>query len=744
MYRPLLLSVVFLLTLIYSCNAQTDFNGSFEKIDLKTNKPNGWSYGFSKAQELAYPAKLDSIVKKEGKYSVSLEKKEAGFDYGVIGYTIAKKFKGSTIDLVGSMKTENVANGYAGLWLRLDGEDGLVIRMDNMESKAIKGTNDWKQYHIRLAYNDEVKSIALGGLLVGDGKAWFDDLQVYIDEKKVETLSPKALTIAETDKEFNKGSGIGPFVPTKQQVTNIVVAAQFWGFLKYHHPAVAKGDYNWDAELFRFLPSVIAANNNVALSTALEKQLDKLPQVEACASCHSNNQASTSKPNYGELLTGKILSPSLTKKIDFILKNANIKESYYIAMNEGIGHPRFQNENPYASMKYPDAGYRILSLYRYWNMINYFFPYKNQIDEDWNKVLYDFVPQFLAAENELAYNLAALKLIAKISDTHANLWNSNGALDKYKGVNTTPFKAKFIENKLIVTGFYLDTLGVKNKVKVGDEILTISGKKVEDLVKKFLPITAASNYDTQLRDLPNSFLLRSNNATMVLGFKNEKGTFDFNVPMVGIRFSFKNLDYTKPRGYHLLNDKIGYVYPGKYKNVDLPAIKKLFENTRGIVVDMRCYPSEFMPFTFGEYIKQDKTPFVKFTTGSVAHPGTFVMGENLMNGGNKDAYKGKVIVIVNAESQSQAEYTTMAFQSSPNVKVIGSQTAGADGNVSTIILPGGISSWISGIGVFYPDGMPTQRVGVKIDYPIKPTVKGITEGRDELLEKAVSLLEKGW
>jgi C-terminal processing protease CtpA/Prc len=99
---------------------------------------------------------------------------------------------------------------------------------------------------------------------------------------------------------------------------------------------------------------------------------------------------------------------------------------------------------------------------------------------------------------------------------------------------------------------------------------------------------------------------------------------------------------------------------------------------------------------------------------------------------------------VNAESQSQAEYTTMAFQSSPNVKVLGSQTAGADGNVSQITLPGNIVTCFSGLGVFYPDGTAAQRVGVKIDYPIKPTIKGIIEGKDELLEKAISLLEKGW
>ena len=51
---------------------------------------------------------------------------------------------------------------------------------------------------------------------------------------------------------------------------------------------------------------------------------------------------------------------------------------------------------------------------------------------------------------------------------------------------------------------------------------------------------------------------------------------------------------------------------------------------------------------------------------------------------------------------------------------------------------------ISGIGVFYPDGTPTQRIGVKIDYPLHPTIKGINEGKDELLEKAMELINDGW
>ena len=82
----------------------------------------------------------------------------------------------------------------------------------------------------------------------------------------------------------------------------------------------------------------------------------------------------------------------------------------------------------------------------------------------------------------------------------------------------------------------------------------------------------------------------------------------------------------------------------------------------------------------------------------------------------------------------------MAFRASPHSVVVGSTTAGADGNVSAIPLPGGLSSRISGIGVFYPDHRPTQRVGIVPDIEVKPTVEGIRAGRDEVLERAIWLI----
>ena len=73
----------------------------------------------------------------------------------------------------------------------------------------------------------------------------------------------------------------------------------------------------------------------------------------------------------------------------------------------------------------------------------------------------------------------------------------------------------------------------------------------------------------------------------------------------------------------------------------------------------------------------------------------------------------------------------------PNAVVVGSTTAGADGNVSPIPLPGGLRSAMSGIGVFYPDKKPTQRIGIVADINARPTIQGIRSGRDEVLEAAL-------
>jgi C-terminal processing protease CtpA/Prc len=69
--------------------------------------------------------------------------------------------------------------------------------------------------------------------------------------------------------------------------------------------------------------------------------------------------------------------------------------------------------------------------------------------------------------------------------------------------------------------------------------------------------------------------------------------------------------------------------------------------------------------------------------------------------------------------------------------VIGSTTAGANGNTSPFSLPGGFGAKISGLGAFDAGRRPTQRVGIVPNIPARPSIAGVRERRDEVLEAAV-------
>ncbi|WP_082461440.1 S41 family peptidase [Pedobacter sp. PACM 27299] len=730
---------------IFSCNRQGVYNIDAEVIDLKTNMPKDWIMSIDSQQILAYAVKLDTSVKQTGHHSLSIEKTGDQARYGLISYAIPNTFQGETIELRGDIKMKQVNSGYAALFLRVLGKNEIPIEFDNMEKEQLKGTAEWKSYKITLPYNTEAaKSIVFGVLLVGNGKAWFDNLQLFIDGKAIEKVPLKEGIIvkAELDTAFSKSSGISAFKPNARIINNLVIAGQYWGFLKYHHPAIGKGEYNWDAELFRFLPQVIAAKDNQDLSRVLEGSLDKLgvpvPNKNKVDAIAAGNIVL--KPDYGQLFNGNVLSASLRDKLISVKESKRSHSSYYISPAP-VGNPVFENEKLYTEMYYPDTGYRILSLYRYWTMVNYFFPYRNLIPSDWNENLALALPDFINAKDTQAYLVATLKIIAKVMDTHANIQSYHLALDIFRGKYKLPFKAEFIENKLVVTGYHKDTLGLKQKFLIGDVLTHINGKPVDQLIREFLPYTPASNYDTQLRELPNSFLLRGNTAIFNVELQRGGKTISQQTEGLDVWYVSKSASTEPKEGFKLLSKDIGYVFPGKYKDSQLPEIKTLFKNTKGMIIDLRCYPSEFMPYTFGNYIKPILTPFVKITRMDLSHPGTvFNMGFGHNGVLTGETYTGKIVVIVNSITQSQAEFTTMAFQSSPNVKVLGSTTAGADGDFSTIRLPGGISTGISGAGIYYPDGTPTQQVGVKIDYRIKPTIKGTIAGKDELLDKAKEIL----
>ncbi len=715
------------------CQTSEKFNFDLEIID--NGKPTGWdNFGSTN-----YVIALDSINKKNGKYSATIEFKDGAPDFKAWAFTLPDNYSGKRITLTGYIKTENVTDGYAGLWMRIDPS----IAFDNMNENGVKGTTDWTKYEITLEMNPEkTKQIVIGGLLVGKGKMWLDNFTVSIGGKDIENLKPfvRKLYPAEKDKEFDKGSGIEIASVDKTQIENLKYLGLIWGFIKYYHPNIATGQYNWDYELFRILPNVLNAENIKIRDAILAKWISSFG--EFAQSKEKVIKASDVKiePDLAWIKNSNFSDELMTLLLK--VKNANrSKEHYYIGFQPRIGNPDFKNENAYSSMKYPDAGFRLLSLYRYWNIIQYYFPYKNLIEEDWKNVLEEFIPKFIEAKDETDYTLSVLKLVGRVHDTHANIWGGNQVLNNHLGLRYASIELTFIENKPVVTGFYDEKLGKETGLEIWDVISVINNRLVEEIVKDRLEFYPASNYPTKLRDIASS-LLRTNDSIINIEFSRvDKGERKTLKTFYENEINIYSNSQVSDTCFKFINKDIAYINNESLKSKYLPEIWKEIENTKGLVIDNRNYPSDFPIYYLSRYLMPKSIPFVKVTEGSIESPGLFTFTETLKAGKkNKNYYKWKVVILINEISQSSAEFHAMAYRVNPNSTVVGSTTAGADGDVSEFYLPGGISTMISGIGIYYPDGKETQRIGIVPDIELKPTIQGIKEGRDELLEKAIEII----
>ncbi len=544
-----------------------------------------------------------------------------------------------------------------------------------------------------------------------------------------------------SDKEFDSGSKINFPAIREKTIKDLELLGKIWGFLKYHHPVIAKGNYNWDYELFRILPTYLTNSCKAERDKILLKWIDKLGSIHICKDCKETASNAVLKPDYSWINNN--LDDRLKEKLLYIYHNRYQGGQFYIRQFQEVGNPEFLNENSYPNMPYPDAGFRLLALYRYWNMIHYFYPYKHLMDKQWSGTLKEYIPLFINAKNELEYELAAVKIFGEIQDSHANLWGGNDKMIQLKGTFYPPVHVRFIEDKLVVDEYYNDELKKEAGLRIGDIITHINGKTIEEFVKDLKSYYPASNEAAKMRDISQD-ILRSNVNSIHIKYISEDKNLEkelklYNENKLNLYSHYRN-DIRK--SFKLLDDNIGYITLMNIRKDDIEPIKATFKNTKGIIIDIRNYPNTFVPFLLGSYfVSSSLTPFVKFTTGNTDNPGEFTFTETLTIPKAKDTYKGKLIVIVNELTQSQAEYTAMAFRAGVNTTIIGSTTAGADGNVSTILLPGGLRTMISGIGVYYPNGKETQRVGIVPDIIVKPTIEGIKKGKDELIEKAIELIK---
>ena len=197
--------------------------------------------------------------------------------------------------------------------------------------------------------------------------------------------------------------------------------------------------------------------------------------------------------------------------------------------------------------------------------------------------------------------------------------------------------------------------------------------------------------------------------------------------------------------YEVLDNNIILLNPSVLTDDKFSEAMKKAEETDGLIIDMRQYPRVGRTWlhTLDDYLKTEKTQFCKYILASLVIPGAYFTNYIETSGGGQVSYhyEKPVVILMNERTQSAAEYTIMMFRDADNAVVMGSNSVGSDGNITYVYAPEGNALQFSGIGVLTAEGEQTQRIGLSPDIYVEPTIAGIREGRDELIEAAIQYIE---
>ncbi|RXM49368.1 S41 family peptidase [Flavobacterium sp. YO12] len=525
------------------------------------------------------------------------------------------------------------------------------------------------------------------------------------------------------------------------ETEKLAAVCKVWGFLKYYHPKAAGGELNWDNQLLETLPKIEKAQTKEEFSLVLENWIDNLGAVKEVKPIVIPKEVEFFDKNFDlSWFNNKLFSKKLSKKLKYIEDNRfQVNEEF------GPSFDGFKNLKNYFKLEYNDKNNRLLMLFSYWNVVEYYFPYKYLMDQKWDTTLTEVLPFVVQAKNPDDFYKALRKAAVNLDDSHVEFFIYPSLTTGKKVSFYFPAAGKIIDEKLVITEILGDSLAEADNIKIGTVITKINDKSIKELLEEKREVKCASN-EVSYRNKVAGEILRSESENVKVEFlkdgKYETKSMTWFNYHDSHRNEFKKGAQKKKDKFKLLENNIGYVNMGVIKPIHIPDMINGLKDTKAIVFDMRNYPKG----TFEEiakFLNPEEKVFCVYTMPYLNYPGRYnwTKGRNC-GSENKDNYKGKVIVLLNEDSISQSEWTAMCFQTAGNTTIIGSQTAGADGNVFEFDFSGFHTNF-SGIGVYYPDRRETQRIGIVPDIKIEPTIKGIQEGKDEVLDRALAFIETG-
>jgi len=617
-------------------------------------------------------------------------------------------------------------------------------------------SKEWREYEIVGNVDPDAVAVSFGLHVTGEVKAWLD---------KVSLAAVSGIKVVNEPARAISGRGMD----------NLVALAKLFGYVRYFHPSDEAASANW---LDIALDGVRRIENSRS-PEELAHRLDQLfravaPTVRVFLDGHPVPVPSvlvqppgasvkvvhwrhrgapapfTTDPTY---ISKKVEEnpEELTKGLPLPAKplllplgggvSALVPLTLYADQEGTLPHGKRNHSNDGTTNRIPpwsalDRATRLSAVIFAWNVFEHFYPYFDVLHADWPAELRRALLQAAIDKDEHRFAETLGRLTVPLEDGHVLILHPAES-----GTFRPPISLSWIEDRLVVT--HVDDPSLK--IKPGDIVTSIDGRASASVLSEAeRRISGARSEWIRLRAIYRVTAGRENSA---ISFALQRRTGEsFSVSLPRTLYSRSDSTEYRPPQMQEVAPKIFYVDIDRFSQPEFGSNLDRLAKANGIIFDFRGVPSgDVKPVGILGYLSSEEMYSPTWANQTVLFPDRVRMSFDMDHWKVAPKQPRLNVPIVFLQDVRAISYFETLMGIVENYKlgtIVGENSAGTNGNVTFFSLPGGYRIRFTGLRVLKHDGSQHHGIGIRPSVEVHRTIAGVGDGRDEILERAIQVLQQ--
>ncbi|MGE3107583.1 MAG: S41 family peptidase [Phycisphaerales bacterium] len=674
----------------------------------------------------------------------------------------AGPFADRRVILRAKVRVQGNSNARAQMWLRVDRRGGQPGAFDNMNDRPIRNPA-WTDATIEADIDPDATSINIGFMSLGGGTVFIDSVSLAITGDPAPRQAP---------------TGAASLTP--RAIENLAAAAHLLAYVRFFVASdQAVGVASWDHVYVDIIEQAEAARDPSSLARILQDSLRPLaptlqvwagapadapppppiPDVSkptAVAFWKHHGAGSATAARAGNVYASRVERSAIPDLIDsgqheghFRIKalpggvSCRIPVRVYAddagTIPPGPTPKPWSKDQPRPTLTAMNRSTRLAGVAIAWGIFQHFYPYFDVVQTDWEAALRDALARASQAPDQLAYLGVLRELVAGLHDGHGNVLGP-----EINAASYFPLALEWAGEDLVVVG--VPPGDAAASVHVGDAVVSIDDRPVAECYRDVSAwVSAATEGWRRAASIQRFLLDLPTRDPVALALRRSDGSNHHAVIARAGAPTPNSATARRPDAGVELAPGIVYFDLNGADSASLAAVADKLAAAKGIVFDLRGYPNQ-AAYEVIQHLIDAPVQSARWNIPVITLPDREDVQWNQSGRWNvtptAPRWNVPVAFLTDGRAISYAESIMGIVEHYHLGEIIGAATAGTNGNVNPIAIPGGYRITWTGMKVLKHDGSQHHGIGIAPTVPVTPTAAGIAQGRDEVLARAVEVLQQ--